>query len=232
MSPSGGLGGVRRVEAFLKAGGGKYVDVLGFHFYSTDAEEIPGLVKALRQVLIATRQTHLPIWNTESGFYIDGPDKPHGKGRRPAHRPLYSPEQGAAMVSRALALAAASGLKRFYWYSWDIPTLALAYGRGREINEAGRAYRRTHSWLLGAVLDECRTSDDKLWVCTLNRGARRAWLVWNTTGSREWAVPANGQARRYETLPGEEGRVGQSGLVHVNEAPLLILSDDEKWGTL
>ena len=232
MSPSGGLGGVRRVEAFLKAGGGKYVDVLGFHFYSTDAEEIPELVKALRQVLIATRQSHLPIWNTESGFYIDGPDKPHGKGGRPAHRPLYSPEQGAAMVSRALALGAASGLKRFYWYSWDIPTLALAYGRGREINEAGRAYGRTHSWLLGAVLDECRTSDDKLWICTLNRGARKAHLVWNTAGSRDWKVPMQWQAQRYESLSGGTGSIDQTGVIRVTESPMLIVSDDRLWGAL
>jgi hypothetical protein len=232
MSPSGAFGGVRRVEAFLKAGGGQYVDVLGFHFYAPRAEEIPALVAALRKVMAEAGQSHLPIWNTESGFYIDGPDKPHGKGRRPEHQPLYSPELGAAMVSRALTLGAAAGLRRFYWYSWDIPTMALAYGRGKDINPAGRAYVKTEQWLRGATIKECLTADDQLWVCEVSRGERKARLVWNTTGSREWAVPANGQTRRYETLSGEEGRVGQSGLVHVNEAPLLILSDDEKWGTL
>ena len=110
--------------------------------------------------------------------------------------------------------------------------MALTEGKGRVIAPAGHAYIRTRHWLKGASIKECRTADDRLWVCSLNRGTQQAWLVWNTTGSREWAVPANALARRYETLSGEEGRVGQHGRVHVNEAPLLVLSDDEKWGAL
>ena len=232
MSPSGRLNGVRRIEAFMKAGGGQYVDIVGFHFYTDRPEEIPQLAGALRKVLAETGYAYLDIWNTESGFYIFGPDKPHGTGGWPKTETVHSPEQGAAMVSRALILGAAAGLRRFYWYSWDIPSMALTEGKGRVIAPAGHAYIRTRHWLKGASIKECRTADDRLWVCSLNRGTQQAWLVWNTTGSREWAVPANALARRYETLSGEEGRVGQHGRVHVNEAPLLVLSDDEKWGAL
>lgn len=230
MSPSGALDGVRRVEAFLKAGGGLYVDVLGFHFYAPRAEEIPELVTALRKVMAETGQSHLPIWNTESGFYIDGPDKPHGKGGRPEHQPLYTPELGAAMVARALTLGAAAGLRRFYWYSWDIPTLALAYGRGKDINAAGRAYVKTQQWLLGTTIKECRTTDDQLWVCEMSRGERKARLVWNTTGQKSWTVPAHWQARQYETLPGSRGRIDSAGRIQVDEAPVLIMSDEQDWG--
>jgi hypothetical protein len=232
MSPSGGLAGIRRVEAFLKAGGGQYVDVLGFHFYSQRAEEIPEMVKALRKVMAESGQSHLPIWNTESGFYIDGPDKAHGKGRRPEHQPLYTPELAAAMVSRALTLGAAAGLHRFYWYSWDIPTMALAYGRGKEINAAGRAYVKTQEWLRGATIKECRTMDDRLWVCEMNRGERIARLVWNTTGHKSWTVPAHWQARQYETLPGSRGSIDSVGRIQVGETPILILSDDQDWGVV
>lgn len=232
MSPSGGLGGVRRVEAFLKAGGGQYVDVLGFHFYAPRPEEIPALVTALRKVMTEAGQTRLPIWNTESGFYIDGPDRPHGKGSRPEHQPLYTPELGAAMVSRALTLAAAAGLRRFYWYSWDIPTMALAYDRGKDINAAGRAYIKTRQWLRGATIKECRTADDKLWVCEMTRGERRARIVWNTTGARTWTVPGQWQARGYETLSGGSAGIGPTRHIPMGEAPVLIVSDDRKWGAL
>lgn len=230
MSPSGRLNGVKRVDAFLKAGGGKYVDVVGFHFYADGPEQIPPLVDALRKVLASNGQSRLDIWNTESGFYIDGPDKPHGKGGRPEHETLYSPELGAAAVSRALILGAASGLRRFYWYSWDIPTMALAYGRGWDINAAGRAYIKTERWLSGAMIRECRSADDKLWVCTLSRGTRQAHLVWNTTGTREWTVPAQWQAPQYETLQGNVAAVDSAKRIRINESPILIVSDDASWG--
>lgn len=230
MSPSGMHDGVKRVDAFLRAGGGKYIDVLGFHFYAKGPENIPGLVNALRRVLRSNGYAHLPIWNTESGFYIDGPDKPHGKATRPPHHPLYSPELGAAVVSRALTLGAASGLKRFYWYSWDIPTMALAYGRGRDINLAGRAYIKTERWLRGATINDCRTADDKLWICSLSRGTRQARLVWNTTGPLEWEVPAQWQVRQFEQLLGQSRSVTSLGTLHVNESPTLIVSDEQAWG--
>lgn len=230
MSPSGGLNGVRRVDAFLKAGGGKHIDIVGFHFYSDGPEQIPELVSALRKVMASNGQSHLDIWNTESGFYIDGPDKPHGTGLRPDEETLYSPKMGAAVVSRALTLGAAAGLRRFYWYSWDIPTLALAYGRGKDINAAGRAFIKTQHWLRGATIKECSTQNDKLWTCTLNRGTRQARLVWNTTGTLDWTVPAQWQARQYETLLGSARAVDSLRRLQVDESPVLIVSDDQAWG--
>lgn len=231
MSPSGKLTGVRRVETFLKAGGGKYIDIVGFHFYADRPEEIPQLTGALRKVLAETGYAYLDIWNTESGFYMSGPDKPHGTGGLPEHESVYSLEQGAAMVARALTLGAAAGLRRFYWYSWDIPSMALTVGKGKVIAPAGHAYIRTRHWLRGATIKECRTTDDKLWICTLNRGERNARLVWNTTGARNWMVPAQWQARQYEPLQGGTTNVDQSGRIRVTEAPLLIVSDDQAWGT-
>lgn len=230
MSPSGLLNGVRRVDAFLKAGGGKYIDVVGFHFYSNNPEQIAELVAELRKVIASYEQSHLEIWNTESGFYIDGPDKPHGTGRKQGNETLYSPELGAAAVSRALTLGAAAGLRRFYWYSWDIPTLALAYGRGKDINAAGRAYIKTERWLRGATIKECRTADDKLWICTLSRSARQARLVWNTAGPLDWKVPTQWQARQYETLLGDAKVVDFLRQFQVSEFPVLVVSDRQPWG--
>lgn len=231
MSPSGRLNGVRRVDAFLKAGGGQYIDVVGFHFYSDTPEQIPQLVEALRKVMANTGESSLPIWNTETGFYIAGPDKPHGKGGMPEHQTLFTPEQGAAVVARALTLGAAAGLRRFYWYSWDIPTLALTEGRGQVIAPAGHAYIKTERWLRGATINECRTANGALWICTLNRDGRQARMVWNTTGPLDWAVPAQWQAKQSETLLGEAEVVEPMKRVQVDESPVLIVSDTQSWGT-
>jgi hypothetical protein len=232
MSPSGRLNGVRRVDAFLKAGGGKYIDVVGFHFYSGAPEQIPELASALRKVLASNGQPHLDIWNTESGIYIDGPDKPHGTGGIPKNETLYTPEQGGAMVSRSLTLGAAAGLRRFYWYTWDIPSMALTEGKGKTISPSGKAYIKTERWLRGATINECRTSDDALWICALNRGPRKAWLIWNTAGGRDFTLPALWQARRYEALL-RPGRMIDSGRkVRLGASPVLIVSDEQAWGEM
>ncbi len=233
MSPSGLSTGVRRVDAFLKAGGGKYIDAVGFHFYTGrhGPEKIPELVSELRTTLANNGLPHISIWNTEAGFFIDSPDKPRGTWVVPEHETLYSAQQGSAMVSRALILGAATGLSRYYWYSWDIPTMALTEGKGIAIAPAGHAYIRTERWLRGSTISECRTADKKLWICNLSRGERRARLVWNTSGEREWMVPTEWQAKKSITLLGIETDFSFAPSIRLNEAPVLILSDHQAWGT-
>lgn len=232
MSPSGRLNGVKRVDTFLKAGGGQYIDVVGFHFYSDGPEQIPELVSALRKVLASNRKSHLEIWNTESGFYIDGPDKPHGTGGIPKDEALHTPEQGGAMVARSLTLGAAAGLRRFYWYSWDIPSMALTEGKGRTISPAGKAYIKTQRWLRGAAINECRSSNDSLWICALDRGARKAWLVWDAAGTRDFSPPASWQARRHESLFGPGEMIEPGRKIRLGESPVLIVSGEEPWGEM
>lgn len=90
----------------------------------------------------------------------------------------------------------------------------------------------TPHWLRGATLSECRTQNDKLWICTLERGTRQARLVWNTTGRIDWTVPAQWQARQYETLMGGARAVPSLTRLQVDESPVLIVSDDQAWGAL
>lgn len=233
MSPSGGQTGVRRVDAFLKAGGGKYIDIVGFHFYTgrLGPERIPDFVSALRGSMSSNGYAHLPIWNTESGFFIDGKDNPFAGRKLPDSEILHSAEQGVALVARALTLGAASGLGRFYWYSWDIPGIALSDGRGKTVAPAGYAYAKTERWLRGASIKECRTTDNQLWICPLSRGNRQARLVWNTSGAREWTVPEKWGARQYETLLGGTSDIDSEQHIQLGEAPILIVSDDQAWGT-
>lgn len=229
MSPSGSLNGIRRLEAFLKAGGGKYIDVVGFHFYEKTPEDIPRLASALRNVMANYGLAHLPIWNTESGFYIAASDTQ--TSRIPSGETIFTPTQGGAVVSRALTLAVASGIDRFYWYSWDIPTMALTEGKGRTLSPAGNAYIKTERWLRGATIEGCYTTSHTFWICTLNRGERRARMVWNTTGARVFTVPTQWQARQLETLLGDPIHLPPHGRIQIDEAPLLIVSDDHGWGS-
>lgn len=225
-----GLRGLKRLKAWLDAGGSKVSDVIAYHIYVTPPEKIPGVVRALRNLVDQYGLTGVEIWNTESGFVVESPDREAKVTGSEVFGEVLDIKKSAAYTSRALILGAASGLDRYFWYSWDIPTMALTEGKGRTITSAGNAYIKTERWLRGATINECRTVDDKLWICSLNRGEQQARLVWNTTGTRNWVVPAQWRAQQYETLLGNEMNVDQSMRIQVDEAPLLIVSGGQSWG--
>lgn len=226
-----GLHGIKRLKAWLDAGGGEVSDVIAYHIYVTPPEQIPGVVRALRNLVNQYGLSGVEIWNTESGFVVESPDREAKVTGSEVFGEVLNVEKGAAYASRALILGAASGLDRYFWYSWDIPTMALADGKGKTITPVGNAYIKTERWLRGATISECQTADDKLWVCTLNRGARQARLVWNTTGARDWAVPTRWRAQQYETLLGSGADIDSARRIQVDASPVLIVSDDQTWGT-
>ena len=226
-----GLPGVKRLKAWLDAGGGKVSDVIAYHVYVTPPEQIPGVVRALRSLINKYGLSGVEIWNTESGFLIESPDREAKANGSEVFGEVLNVEKGAAYVSRSLILGAASGLDRFFWYSWDIPTMALTEGKGRVITQTGKAYITTQRWLRGARLNECNTADDQLWVCSLTRAARKAYLVWATNGTRAWLPPAGWQIRRSENLQGQALAVMAGNRIQVDESPLLLLADDLPWGS-
>jgi hypothetical protein len=228
MSPTGGINGIKRVDAFLKAGGGKYIDVVGFHYYTDTAEEIPFLVAETRKVMKRYGLENMPLWNTESGFYIFDPKTPSrklGSGESPA----YDMTQGAAMVSRSLILGAASGLDRNYYYSWDIPKMSLTSNKGEAINDAGLAYTTTVRWLRMATLEGCKSEDNKLWVCTLSRGDKKARILWNTSGDTNVESPAEWHTIGYENIKGLYVDLDHAKTLNVGSSPVLMRSEKLAW---
>lgn len=222
--------GIKRLQAWLDAGGGRVSDVIAYHIYATPPEAIPEVVSTLRGVLKHHGLEHLELWNTESGFLIETPDrlvKPTGGS---VFAEVLTENRGAAYMARSLILGAVSGLDRFYWYAWDIPDMAMSTGKGQYISPVGNAYIVAQRWLRGAAIKECRTANDQLWICELRRDDRKARLVWNTAGQKSWTVPAHWQARQYETLSGSKGSSDIARSIQVGEAPVLIVSDDQDWG--
>lgn len=228
MSPSGNIFGIKRIEAFLKAGGGKYIDVVGFHYYTDTAEDIPYLVAETRKVMLRHGLEKMPLWNTESGFYIFDPKTPSRK-LAPGESPAYNMDQGAAMVSRSLILGAASGLDRNYYYSWDIPEMSLTSNKGATINDAGLAYTTTVRWLRMATLEGCQSENNQLWTCTLSRGDRKARILWNTSGETHVKLPEAWHAVGYENTKGIYVDLAAAKTLNVGVSPVLLRSEKLAW---
>ena len=228
MSPSGNVFGIKRIDAFLSAGGGKYIDVVGFHYYSNTAEDIPFLVAETRKVMQRHGLENMPLWNTESGFYILDPKTPYRK-LAPEEQPAYDMAQGSAMVSRSLILGAASGIDRFFYYSWDIPSMSLTSNKGAAVNDAGLAYITTVRWLRGATIEGCQSEDNRLWMCTLSRVNRKARILWNTSGDINFKLPDEWHAVGYENLKGLYVDLAAAKTINVGISPVLVRSEKLLW---
>jgi hypothetical protein len=223
--------GMRRLEAYLKAGGGKNADVIGFHFYQVDKispEALPGFVRQVREITTRYGLGNKPIWNTESGLIIQpngktvAPLEPGGKGSLSI---VKTEDEAAGLVSRYLILGAAIDLGRFYWFAWDSGSMGLAtfmgFGKGRTINSAGQAFTRTMQWLQGARIVQCDVSMDQLSICKLDRAGTPQWIAWSTGQKIPYSFPQSTEISRYVTLDG--AILPWTGSIFLSPKPILVV---------
>jgi hypothetical protein len=69
------VGQPKCLDAFLAAGGAGLVDVIAFHFYASP-ERIPELAAEVKAVMRRHGVEQLPLWNTESGYLVQGTHGP------------------------------------------------------------------------------------------------------------------------------------------------------------
>lgn len=228
-----GFAGLSRMRAWLDAGGGDVSDVFAYHFYLRPPERMPELYRQLRVLLHKYGQTGKPLWNTESGYFVENPEQPttpQWPGTDYVFGKVLSPYELGAYVIRAHALTAAVGLDRFYWYSWDIRNMGLTRGFGTVPTVAAEAYRKTVAWLRRAEIYGCQNREGDVWVCTLARPeAGKAWLVWNASGAVTWRVPDEWGVAEVESVSEGESPVS-NGRIQIGPMPMLLKERSGIWG--
>jgi Glycosyl hydrolases family 39 len=173
--------GIPWLLEFIRKGGAKYVDVVGYHFYvspnTKQPEDMVPMIQRVRDVLSDSGLGNKPLWNTETGWL-------------PPAR-FDSEDVAAGFVARAFILGWAAGVQRFYWYAWDNRSLAIVtYNEAeRRLTPAGNTYKLIQQWLVGAKMDSCVESADHIWTCELSRAGKKQWIVWNPQGTRKFDVP-------------------------------------------
>lgn len=218
--------GVAWLDDYLKQGGGKWADIIGYHFYISPTgppEEIVPLVKDVRKVLSRHGQAGKPLWNTESGWYIQSAQKEvpaQGKGVRSR---VIDQKEAAAYVVRSLIIGWACGLQRFYWYAWDNYDMGLVEPDGKTEKPGARAYGEVVSWLVGARMDSCRNDNSNLWTCTIRRGANyRGWILWSPDKNVKMPIPSTWWINHGRDIYGKTLDV--RGEITVGPQPILLES--------
>lgn len=127
VSPGSSGGGrhIKYLDTFLAAGGAACIDVVAHHFYVPrfGPEAMVPLIREVRQVMAQRGVGKLPLWNTESGWWIANTDgtPDHDLVAKGGWRKLDADREAGAVIQRAFLLARAEGVERFYWYAWNNP---------------------------------------------------------------------------------------------------------------
>jgi hypothetical protein len=214
VSPSPtGPQGLEFLRQFLSAGGGQYVDVIGYHLYVTPdpPEEIAGLAQQVKSI-VAQHHLNLPVWDTETGW----------------SKPKYfsSNEEASAWLARAMLLAWVSGIDRFYWYAWDNRgwcTLTLT-NDDESPNVNAFAYSTIQNWMTGKQVENCSRQKDHTWVCNLKDGASESYIFWNPDKKVGFTPPQGADANtgwRLRELSGKSSEA-KAGEIFADQQPRLL----------
>jgi Glycosyl hydrolase catalytic core len=213
VSPSAtGEGGVPWLDRFLQLGGGKYVDVIGYHFYVEKPPEATlDLIAKVKTVMSRHGLEGEPLWDTELGW------------ARP--KPFPSEQEAAAYVARAYILHWAAGVSRLYWFAWDQQVFALQMvgADSRSVKPAGVAYAQVENWLIGARMISCESDSGGTWVCRISRdGGYRAWILWNVDRNLAFSIPRDWKAQDFRDLSGMKSGLKGENTLAISASPILV----------
>jgi Glycosyl hydrolases family 39 len=210
--PATSPAGLDYLEQFLRKGGGEYVDVIGYHFYTahTDGPEaMVGMILQARRIMQQNGVGEKPLWDTEAGWLGNE---------------SFSSQKAAGFVSRAFILNWGAGAQRFYWYAWEDhhgTQIELVEKDNRTLTSAGQAFATTQEWIKGKVMTHCLTSANNNWICELRNNGVAEYLVWNTDGTRSFEISRDWHVQRYTTLQGQTSPISGDA-VPIDIEPIFI----------
>ena len=220
-----------KLEEFLRLGGKSCIDVVGYHFYvpHREPEEIVELVRRVQQAMVRQGAGGLPLWNTESGWWLANSDGSPEAGADTRWRRVAMID-GPAVVARTLILGRAAGIERFYWYAWDNRVLGLIEPSTGTPKPAAIAFATLIRWMSG-LKPQCSSTNGQ-WVCRLAaESGRMSRIAWRVTGaSPSLTLPAGERIVAVERLDGtvrEDFMTKTKGrhIVSLDSEPVLVISE-------
>jgi hypothetical protein len=208
ISPSAvGPTGLPWLRQYLALGGGKYADVIGYHFYvrGQDPEAMLSFIDQVHEITKEYGVAGKPLWNTEAGWL-----QPY----------RIDPKDGPGYMARAYILNWADGVSRFYWYAWDNQGARVKMTEDDEATPTptAHAYAELQRWLVGAHMDSLKQNNG-IWICGLSRDGATSWIVWNPDRDSNFERPKDVDTIR--NLAGD--RTGITGnKIEVGATPVLL----------
>ncbi len=222
LSPAG-------LQAFLTAGGGASIDVVGAALTLPGQSPETGVatLQAVRAAMQGTPADAKPVWNDSPAWTFPGSSQSAASGTQAGAHTAASaggaaldPQTQAAYTARTLILNAAFAVTRMHWYAWDDNTpSSIALTQFGRPTAAAQAYAQVETWLAGARLNGCAANASGLWTCQLAEAGRTGYIVWSAIGT----VTASSLGMANATaLDGTAVPLAADGSLQVGGSPLLL----------
>lgn len=204
--------GVKWLDQFLAKGGGRYVDVIGYHFYVTPKppEAMLPLINQVRGVMTRNNCGGKPLWNTEAGW---------------DQKKRFSDAEAAAYLVRSYLVNWAGGVSRFYWYAWDSRNwsgLDLTRSDDRSLTPAATAYAELEKWLTGKRMLSCASNDQGVWICEIEGSGYKGHILWSPERTGRFQVPRSWGAHQARELTGSAKLLAGGAALDLGPVPLLV----------
>jgi hypothetical protein len=200
---------------FLGDGGAEYIDIVGYHFYTSPGppEEAVASVSRVKKVMADRGIAKMPIWNTEIGWQSDN---------------FADDDQRMGYVARTALLNWALGIDRFGWYAWDNHdwcTLWMTQRDDKTLAPGGVAFGTIQQWLIGAQMTSLVQDSADVWTCTLIQpNGRTGRIVWNADRTASYAIPRTWDVARVRYLSGYVQPVMSGAQIMIGASPVLLES--------
>lgn len=227
----------------LSVGGRKvwrYLDAISLQLYPQETgtpEDSMALYRKLRKMLANSDGVPktFPVWDTEINYGLV-----FGGGVKAARIPNA---KQVAYVMRTYLLSAAAGIKRVYWYSYDMGLLpgggTLANTRLTDpsdpaagtLTPAGRAFTRIQSWMKGTLVgtttkQPCIADRHHTYTCTVHYATGVGRIYWNPRATPRQPVKVQlvrSATRKIDEL-GRGSRVKGGSTLKIDYRPVLVRS--------
>jgi hypothetical protein len=217
------------LRQFFAAGGGSTFDVLGYHFYDNlgrpqiNPELFFGVADHARVLLGVFHLQAKPIWDTESGYYIQSSSKAiHPIQSFPSGVRAISQDEAVAAVGRSYIEAWAAGVTRLYWYGWAEPQYGLVDDMGATDKPATIAYRVIVKWLEGASFTSLTRSSNGCWkLALIQKDGQSAWIVWSSQQDVKLPITQDMHVTHIFQLDGSSTSLSSSEVL-VTQLPILL----------
>lgn len=178
---AGGGGHIRYLDRFLAAGGASCIDVVAHHFYvpRLAPEAMVPLIREVKSVMHKNGVGHLPLWNTETGWWITNTDgvPDAASMTKGGWRKLDADQELGAVIQRVFLLSRAEGVERVYWYSWANTIFGLADASGKP-KPAMRYWNDIANRMLGSTGVTCALAAPKFSCRLTDSKAHAADITW------------------------------------------------------
>jgi hypothetical protein len=201
------------LDIFLSYGGGKYIDVLGYHFYTAPGppEDMIPSVAHVKRVMANRGLAAMPIWDTEIGWQSDN---------------FVDDDQRMGYVARTALINWATGVDRFSWYAWDNHDWCKLWMTEQDDTTpapGATAYTTIQQWLVGSRMASCAKNAGGTWTSTIIQpGNRIATIVWNSQQSVSFTTPPSWNVTSVQSLNGDIRRIEPGQRLMIGAAPMLF----------